>query len=364
MGEDMGVLELVAGSVISELEQLPWVKDVDSSLESGEEEIHVRVRRERAQQAGLSTQAVAFTVSNALSTRPISRMKTEDREVDLVMQFREEDRRTLEQLQSLPVSASAGALPIGAMADFRMERGPRSIEREDRRPKLTITANTTSQGTSFRMMGEVSRVMDAVELPPGYEWSFGRWARHAQQDLGGSVFTLLFAMALIYLIMSALFESFVQPLTIMFSIPFAFIGVAIVLRLTNQSLDNTTNLGLIILAGVVVNNAIVLIDHINHLRWQGSSLREAIILGGKHRLRPILMTAFTTILGLTPMVAPLVFPGWLGSAEGRAANWAPVGLVILGGLTTSTFLTLLVIPTIYSVIDDLTTFCRRVVRAA
>jgi len=250
------------------------------------------------------------------------------------------------------------------MADFRMEKGPRSIEREDRRPKLTITANTTSQGTSFRMMGEVSRVMDAVDLPPGYEWSFGRWARHAQQDLGGSVFTLLFAVALIYLIMSALFESFVQPLTIMFSIPFAFIGVAIVLRLTNQSLDNTTNLGLIILAGVVVNNAIVLIDHINHLRWQGSSLREAIILGGKHRLRPILMTAFTTILGLTPMVAPLVFPGWLGSAEGRAANWAPVGLVILGGLTTSTFLTLLVIPIIYSVIDDLTTFCRCVVRAA
>jgi HAE1 family hydrophobic/amphiphilic exporter-1 len=363
-GDDMAVLELVSERVVEALEQMPSVKDVDTSLESGDEEIHVEVNRERALAAGLSTQVVAMTINNALSTRPVSQLKTDEREVDLVMQFREEDRETLDQLKRMPVFNAASALPISALADFSMERGPRSIERENRRPELSITANTSGQGASFRLMGEVQKIMDTVNLPPGYEWSFGRWARHARDDFGEAAFSLLFAGLLIYLIMSALFENFVQPLTIMFSIPFAFIGVGVVLKLTNQPLDNTSNLGLIILIGVVVNNAIVLIDHINHLRWEGMSRREAVILGGKHRLRPILMTALTTLLGLSPMVAPLLFPGWLGTAEGNAANWAPVGLVIMAGLAASTALTLIIIPTIYTLLDDVIVFMRRVVRTA
>jgi hydrophobic/amphiphilic exporter-1 (mainly G- bacteria), HAE1 family len=164
--------------------------------------------------------------------------------------------------------------------------------------------------------------------------------------------------------MAALFESFVQPLTIMLSVPFAFLGVGLALRYANQPLDSNTNLGLVILLGVVVNNAIVLVDHINQLRARGHSREEAIVLGGQHRLRPILMTALTTILGLLPMVAPLLFPGVLGQPEGRAANWAPIGLVILGGLTTSTFLTLIIIPTFYSLVDDVARFFGRVVREA
>jgi HAE1 family hydrophobic/amphiphilic exporter-1 len=363
-GDDIAVLELVSEKVVAALEQIPFVKDVDTSLESGDEEIHVEVNRERALAAGFSTQAVAMTINNALSTRPVSQLKTDEREVDLVMQFREEDRQTLDQLKKMPVFNAASALPIGALADFSMERGPRSIERENRRPEISITANTTGQGASFQMMGEVQKIMDTINLPPGYEWSFGRWARHAQQDFGEAGFSLLFAMLLIYLIMAALFENFIQPLTIMFSIPFAFIGVGVVLKLTNQPLDNTSNLGLIILIGVVVNNAIVLIDHINHLRWEGMSRTEAVVLGGKHRLRPILMTALTTLLGLSPMVAPLFFPGWLGTAEGNAANWAPVGLVIMAGLAASTCLTLIIIPTIYTLLDDVIVFMRRVVRAA
>ena len=124
-----------------------------------------------------------------------------------------------------------------------------------------------------------------------------------------------------------------------------------------------TMLGLIVLLGVVVNNAIVLIDHINYLRQHGLERTEAIIKGGQHRMRPILITAVTTILGLMPMVAPFLLPQWFGPVEGRAATWAPIGLVIIGGLTTSTFLTLIIIPTIYSLIDDFTLFAKRVARA-
>jgi HAE1 family hydrophobic/amphiphilic exporter-1 len=124
-----------------------------------------------------------------------------------------------------------------------------------------------------------------------------------------------------------------------------------------------TMIGMIVLMGVVVNNAIVLINHINFLREKGMDRTEAILLGGQHRLRPILITAITTILGMLPLVAPILLPQWFGPVEGRAATWAPIGLVILGGLTTSTFLTLMILPTIYSLVDDLSRFARRVVKA-
>jgi HAE1 family hydrophobic/amphiphilic exporter-1 len=150
----------------------------------------------------------------------------------------------------------------------------------------------------------------------------------------------------------------------MFSVPFALIGVGVVMKLAGQPWDTMTMIGLIVLVGVVVNNAIVLINHINFLRRRGLARNEAIVQGGQHRLRPILITAVTTILGMMPLVAPILFPQWFGPVEGRAATWAPIGLVIVGGLTTSTFLTLMIIPTIYSLIDDLTVIARRVVRSA
>ncbi len=363
-GDDVAVLELVAQKVAASLTALDWVKDVDTSLDSGEEEVHVRPRQERALQSGLSSEAVAATVSSALTSRPVSRIKTDEREVDLVVQFREEDRQTLDQLKTLSVGANGSRQPIGALADFAIESGPQTIERENRRPELDVRANTTRPAASFKMMGEVRAILDSLQLPPGYEVEFGRWTRDAARDLQGSNVAILLAAVLVYLIMAALFESFVQPLTIMLSVPFAFLGVGLALRWANQPLDSNTNLGLIILLGVVVNNAIVLVDHINQLRAQGLSRDEAIVLGGRNRLRPILMTALTTILGLLPMVAPLLFPGLLGQPEGRAANWAPIGLVILGGLTTSTFLTLIIIPTFYSLVDDLVRFFGRVVREA
>ncbi len=157
--------------------------------------------------------------------------------------------------------------------------------------------------------------------------------------------------------------SFAQPFSIMFSVPFAMIGVGVVMKLADQPWDNMTMIGMIVLMGVVVNNAIVLVNHINFLRQRGMDRTRAIVLGGQHRLRPILITAVTTILGMLPLVAPILMPQWFGPLEGRAATWAPIGLVILGGLTTSTFLTLIILPTVYSLVDDLSRFVQRVVRA-
>ncbi len=370
-GDDPAVLELVGREVAGRVAGLRGIQDVDLSLESGDDEVLLRVDRERAIQAGVSSQAVAATVQSALSSRALATLKTQDREVDLVMQHREADRETLTQLRNVavragdPVPGSAGVagLPLDVLADFEVVAGPRSIERENRRSKITVTANTTSPMASRMAMSGIGGVMREVPLPPGYSWSFGRWNRMDQRDEEGANFALLFAVLLVYMLMASLFESFSHPLSIMVSVPFAFIGVGVVMKLAGQARDNFTELGLIILIGVVVNNAIVLIDHIDRLRRSGASLEDSILSGGRHRLRAIVMTAVTTILGLLPMVAPILFPQWFGPLEGRAGTWAPVALVILGGLTTSTFLTLMIIPTVYSMIEDVGRFFGKVARA-
>ena len=352
-GDDMDVLELISGRVVERLAELPWVRDVDTSLESGTEELHVSPNAERALASGAGTFAVAQTVRSALTTRPAGTIESDQREVDIVVQYPEEQREQLDHLRRMPVFVGGARVPVGAMADFQMVSGPRSIEREDRRPKLTISANTTVPGASFRLMGQVQEQLSDIALPPGYEWSFDRWSRMGQTDFAAAGFAFAFALLLIYLIMVALFESFLHPAVIMFSIPFSFIGVAITLKLTGQTLGNTAMLGLVLLAGIVVNNAIVLIAHVNALRKQGMSRDEALILGSEHRLRPVMMTALTTFCGLLPLAAPYFLPGLFGSVDGRAGQWAPIGLVLAGGLPTSTLLTLLLVPTIYAVTDDL-----------
>jgi HAE1 family hydrophobic/amphiphilic exporter-1 len=363
MGHDPVVLELLSRQLAERLATMPMIRDVDTSLESGDEEIHVRPQRERVLQAGLSTQAVAFTVNNALSGRAVSHFKTGDREADIVMQYREDERETLDQLRNVPVPAGEASLPLGALVDFDLVAGPRSILRENHLSKVSVTANLTSATASFGAMRAVSEIMAQMPLPPGYEWSFGRWNRYQQQDQNRGLFALLFALPLVYMVLAALFESFTQPFTIMFSVPFALLGVGVAMKLASQPWDNMTMLGMIVLLGVVVNNAIVLIDHVNLLRRQGLDRTTAIIKGGQHRLRPIVITAVTTILGMMPLIAPFLWPQWFGTLEGRAANWAPIGLVIVGGLTTSTFLTLIIIPTVYSLVDDLTRFVKRVAGA-
>jgi HAE1 family hydrophobic/amphiphilic exporter-1 len=361
-GDDTAMLELLAGRVTAALASVPSIRDIDTSFESGDEEIHVRALPERLQQAGLSSTAVAFTVQNALSGRAASRFTTREREVDMVVRYREQDRETLDHLKQVPVFSGATPLSLGAMADFSFVEGPRTLERENHLAKVTVEANTTNPQASFAALRQITNLMEEMPLPPGYDWSFGRWNRRMQEDQASGLFALLFALPLVYMLMAALFESFAQPFTIMFSIPFALLGVGVIMKLAGQPWETMTMIGLLVLLGVVVNNAIVLIDHINQLRRQGFSRDEAIVLGGQHRLRPILITAVTTVVGLFPLIAPFLLPQVFGAVEGRAASWAPIGLVIVGGLTTSTFLTLMIIPTIYSLTDDMTRFARRVAR--
>jgi HAE1 family hydrophobic/amphiphilic exporter-1 len=361
MGRDAEVLAVLAEEVSAQLAQLPGVQDVDTSMEETEEEIRVEVDRDQALSYGLSPQDVASTINTALSTRRTSTFKTADREIDLVMQLEEEDRMNLEQLKNSRYESRDGTpVQLASLASFQLRQGPEDIKRTERQQTITVFANTKDREAAYGMTKPVKEMMASIALPPGYSWDLGRAARRMDQDSKESNFTMLFAVLLIYLIMASLFESFIHPFTIMLSIPFSLIGVALGFYALDVPLDMNGIMGLLILFGIVVNNGIVMVDHINHFRREGMSRRQAILRGGQNRMRPIMMTASTTILNLMPLVLPMIY----GTAEGFAKRWGPVGLVVVCGLGSSTLLTLLFAPVLYSLLDDSSLWMRKVVRSA
>ncbi|MFO7733605.1 MAG: efflux RND transporter permease subunit [Candidatus Aminicenantes bacterium] len=185
----------------------------------------------------------------------------------------------------------------------------------------------------------------------GYTWSMGEGFRRFQESQGETTLAIVLALLFIYIIMSSLFESFVYPFTILLIVPPAIFGVAVMFKVTNITLNTTSYLGLLTLFGIVVNNGIILIHHIRTLRSQGLGKNEAIIQGGKDRIRPIIMTAITTIFGVLPLALPFMLPQLFQAVGRRAEMWAPISVAIVGGLTTSTFFTLIFLPTFYSLAD-------------
>lgn len=359
-GRNPQVLKMLAEDIQLRLQGIKGVHDIETSLESGMEEIQVTVNRQRAQRYGLSPRQVATTVAAALGTRGSSKFKTDEGEINITVQLKEEDRANLDQLKNTVFESDSGnMISFASLADFQFRSGPRTLKREDRMSTVSVFANTDGKAR-FRAGQEMRQRMQKLALPQGYTWQMDRRFRYLSQEQGDTNFTMIFAAILIYLIMASLFESYIHPFTIMFSICFAFTGVAAGLYFLNISLDTNASYGLLILFGIVVNNGIVLIDHINRYRHQGLVRREAILQGGQDRLRPILMTATTTILGLAPLVIPMVY----GTAEGYSRRWGPIGLVVICGLTFSTILTLVILPTIYSLMDDLSGYIKRVYASA
>ena len=353
VGEKMGLLETYAKRVEALMQDLPGVKDIDISTEEGEQEVRIVVDRDRAASSGISATQVARTVSSQLSSRPNSRFKAPEREIDIQLGLAEEDRLNLQGLETMTMFSPTGQQrELKNLAEIEIGRGPRSIEKTDRLYRVEVDMDTGGGGI-YMLSGEVMARMSQISFAPGYSWELGRSFRAMMEEESQSYFAILFALVLIYILLASLFESFIHPFTILLSVPFAIIGVALIFIATNINLGTIAYIGVIIVCGLVVNNSIILVDYINLLRARGLSRRQAIIDGVQKRLRPILMTAATTILSLLPMTAPLIAPSIFGPAEGRSANWGPIGLAILGGLTTSTFLTLIITPTLYTLFDDL-----------
>ncbi len=357
-GKSSERLSELSRDVAWSLGQIPGFSDVRSEAEIGEKEVQIVVDRQRARQYGFTTREIASVISAAMRGVNLRKFHGESGEIDIRLEFQEKDRETLDQLKNLPLHARNGrTVKLASLADFRIRRGPRNISRENRTTSLGVTANLTdvTKGDAQKL---ISGVLGKYNFPAGYSWNFGESFDHEQEALQTMLINLLLALVLIYFVMASLFESILFPTAIWTQILFSIVGVYWFYLFTGTKMSIMGMIGILILIGVVVNNGIVLVDHINHLRSRGLSRHDAIVRAGRDRLRPILMTAGTTVLSLVPLCIVTTEIG------GNGPPYYPMARAIVGGLTFSTVITLLVLPTIYSLLDDLRNWSRRVIAKA
>jgi len=337
-GHDLTLLKRLSIEAEDVLSTVPGLVDIRSTLQSGHPEIQVVYQRDRLAEYGLSLRNVADIVRNKVQGRAATQFRQEDQLIDIVVRLREEDRFGIEELRRLVVNPN-GAVPItlSSVAELTVNEGPSQIRRVDQQRTALITANI--KGADLASVSrDIVSAMELITYPPGFSYNLAGQNKEMKTSLNSLLLAFALAVFLVYIVMASQFESLVQPLLIMMTVPLALIGVVSVLWLAAIPVTIMVFLGLIILVGIVVNNAIVLVDYINTLRRRGVEKREAIIEAGRARLRPIMMTAMTTIVGLLPMA--------LGMGEGAEIR-APMAITVIVGLTTATVLTLIVIPTLY-----------------
>ena len=341
-GYDLPALSDLSARAVVQLSKIPGLFDVRSNVQRGNPEVQVVYDRDRMAMYGLEVRAVASLVRQKVQGDVVTRYREGDRRIDVVVRVEESDRRGVEELERLVVNPG-GRVPIrlSSVAQIRVNEGPSEIRRINQQRTAVITANVT--GVDLGTMTErIGVVLGELDVPQDVAVDIGGQNREMQTSLNSLVFALGLALFLVYVVMASQFESFVHPFVIMFTIPLALIGVTATLYALSIPLSVVVFLGVIMLAGIVVNNAIVLVDYINHLRRGGMPRLEAIVRAGTVRLRPILMTTSTTVLGLLPMS--------LGLGEGAEIR-TPMAITVVAGLLSSTLLTLVIVPTVYSLLD-------------
>lgn len=341
-GYNLARLQQISKELEERLEEIPGLFDVRSSLQRGNPEVQIVYDRQLLSKYGLNILDVASIVRNKVRGDVATEFKEQDRKIDILVQLREDDRQTINDLRRLVVNPGAAVpIPLEAVAELRVSEGPSEIRRVDQQRTAIITANIS--GRDLRSVSEdIHAVMAGTNLPFDFTYRLAGQNKEMETSLESLTLALLLAIFLVYIVMASQFESLVHPFVIIFTIPLALIGVILALFVLNIPLSIVVFLGMIMLAGIVVNNAIVLVDYINHLRQRGLEKMEAIIEAGKVRLRPILMTTSTTVLGLLPMA--------IGLGDGAEIR-APMAITVVVGLIASTLLTLIVIPTVYSLVD-------------
>lgn len=343
-GDSLDELENIANRILILIAEVEGVYDLKSSVEDVRPELHVNIDREKANLYGLNTAQIASTVHDALLGRVASIYQEKGEQIDIRIRLEEEDRNSIEEVENILISSSVGLqIPLKEIAEVTVDSGPKGIDRKNQQRVVNVSGNISDRFLG-RVIQDAQQQLDKLVLPEDYRYEFVGQNREMQESFLELALALVLSILLVYMIIAAQFESLLMPLAVMFSVPFSLIGVILALLLSGKSLNVLSFIGIIMLVGIVVNNSIVLIDYINKLRQKGMERKEAIILGGKTRLRPILMTMFTTVLALVPMA--------LGVGEGAELR-APMAITIIGGLTSSTFLSLIIVPIFYTFLDDL-----------
>ena len=345
MGSSSEILRDLAKDAERILSTVEGVSGVVSEAGAGDEEVQVHVDREKANFLGFSTQDVAQAVAIALRGVELREFKGEDGEVPVRLQLREEDRENLADLKDIKLRNASGVqVPLMALVRLSQNSGPTEIRRIDRQTALRVTAQLDGI-TPEEAKERISSRMDLMQLPSGYDWAFGGGFDDDEEAMQKMLFNILLAIIIIYIVLAAQFESLIYPASMICTILFSVIGVYWFFLITGTTFTLMAMIGILILIGVVVNNGIVLIDHVNQLRLGGLSREDALVRAGRERLRPILMTVGTTVLGLAPLC--------IGTTQigGNGPPYFPMARAIVGGLLFSTFVSLILLPTIYSWLD-------------
>lgn len=343
-GEEIDTLKEIGDAIVERIRDVEGLRDVTHSLAEGKPEYHITIEREKASRMGLKVSQIGNAIQAATLGKVATRFREGNEEVDIRVRFQEKFRDSLEDIRNIPIMTPFNTMvTLGEVATITRGEGPIRINRENQARVITVTGNIAGRdlGSVVRdIQGRIAGVERG--LPAGYFTEFGGQFEQMQEAFVIMAGAFALATLLVYMIMASQFESFRHPFVIMFTIPLAIVGVILALLVSGRPISLPVLIGFIMLGGIAVNNGIVMVDYINQLKRRGVDKKEAILQASAVRLRPVLITAFTTILGMMPMA--------LSVSEGAEMR-APMAITVVGGLVATTFLTLFVIPIIYSLFD-------------
>lgn len=352
LGDDPSELARISAELRALLQRNPQFAEVQTNAREAREEVKIRLDRDRARKYGLSPQEVSQVLDIVVRAQQMRGFRTDKGEVEMWLRLDPADMQSVADLKGITVGAGADGTPITLeqVADVTIGTAPGSIGRENRQTYSFLAArwNGDSRDEGQKAFEEA---LNGYVYPTGYGWSFGFFTQQGQSEDREALFNLLLSLFMVYFVMASLFESLSHPFSIMLSLPFAIVGVAGMLWVTHTPFNIMAVIGSLVLVGIVVNNGIVMIDHINNLRRAGMSREQAIIEGCRERLRPIAMTAATTIVGMIPLA--------FGDSSLAGMRYFPMARTIMGGLLASTVLTLVVLPTYYTLVDDFGVYLSR-----
>lgn len=342
-GHNLETAMILAREIADELAGIKGIVDIDISRKMGKPELQIKIDRDKASYLGLNISDIGNTIQAFFSGKTATKYREKGKEYDIFVRLREEDRKNIADLKNIFITSPAGRqVRLSNVAEIIESSGPVKIERKNQGRVVKVTANLsgTDLGTAA---GKAKAKLANINVPKDFFIAFGGEREEQQEAFRLLTIALILGMILVYMVMASQFESFRDPFIILFSIPFGMVGAMLAHIIFKQIFTLDSFIGLIMIVGIVVNNAIVLISYINILRARGIGVREAVTEGGRARLRPVLMTTLTTVFGLLP----LAFSTGEGSEE-----WVTLALTVIGGLMVSTLVTLIFVPTLYSIFEE------------
>jgi HAE1 family hydrophobic/amphiphilic exporter-1 len=352
LGDDPSELARISAELRVLLQQNPKFSEVQTNAREAREEVKIRLDRDRARKYGLSPEDVSQVLNIVVRAQQMRGFRTDRGEVEMWLRLDPADMQSINDLKGITVGAAGDGTPISLeqVAEISVGTAAGSIGRENRQTYSFLAArwNGDSRDEGHKAFQDA---LNSYVYPTGYGWSFGFFTQRGESEDREAVFNLLLSLFMVYFVMASLFESLSHPFSIMLSLPFAIVGVAGMLWATHTPFNIMAVIGGLVLVGIVVNNGIVLIDHINNLRRGGMNREQAVIEGCRERLRPIAMTAATTIIGMVPLA--------FGESSLAGMRYFPMARTIMGGLLASTVLTLVVLPTYYTLVDDFGVYLSR-----